>query len=132
MIVAVAGLTITILAEVGLFETAKRWQADRWSPRVAARTDLRVDPWGSGLRVSWTPGKAPIRSARAGALLIEDGPLPAEYVNLDAVQLASGEFFYSPKSGVVRFRLDVSRPAAGTAGSIIAVLGDRQALAALH
>jgi hypothetical protein len=122
--IAVAGLVVTILLEFALFESARRWRWNSWNSQTAPHAELRVDTWGSGLRISWSPDSPPIRSSRTAALLIADGEFPVEYLSLDAVQLTSGEFFYSPKTRVVRFRLDVGRPPQSV-GSAIAVLGDR-------
>ncbi len=71
---------------------------------------LQVERKGSDLRVSWNRSSQAIMRATDGLLSIRDGDSPQQELKLDADQLRTGSVTYTPATGAVRFRLEVTAP----------------------
>jgi len=76
----------------------------------APALSLQVERKGADLRVNWNRTSPAILQATEGVLGIRDGDAQQQELHLDAEQLHSGSVTYTPASGNVKFRLEVTGP----------------------
>ncbi len=73
----------------------------------AADLTLRVEPSGTDLLLTWNKNCAAIADATHGVLSINDGDRHENY-DMDANQLTTGSIVYTPVTGDVSFRMEVT------------------------
>jgi TonB family protein len=73
----------------------------------AASLALRVEPSGTDLMLTWSKTSEAIANAAQGVLSITDGDRHEHY-DMDANQLKTGSIVYSPVTGDVSFKLEVT------------------------
>jgi len=73
----------------------------------AAELTLRVEPSGTDLLLTWNKNSAAIANATHGVLSINDGDKHENY-DMDPTQLTTGSIIYTPVSGDVSFRMEVT------------------------
>ncbi|HEY9141590.1 MAG TPA: energy transducer TonB [Bryobacteraceae bacterium] len=73
----------------------------------AADLTLRVEPSGTDLLLTWNKNCAAIADATHGVLSINDGDRHENY-DMDPTQLTTGSIVYTPVTGDVSFRMEVT------------------------
>jgi hypothetical protein len=108
----VAPLVLVLFAAI--FVALRRGGTARTTPSDAAPLALRVTRSGVDLVLSWNPAAPAIKKADRAAVAITDGQQRTE-ISLDRGQLKDGRIVYSPVSGDIDFRLEVTDVARGIA-----------------
>jgi protein TonB len=110
LMMVLGGVAATVAILVLLFVypgflTHSRHSAAVESP--AAELTLRVEPSGTDLLLTWNKNSAAIANATHGVLSIHDGDKNENY-DMDPTQLTTGSIIYTPVSGDVSFRMEVT------------------------
>ena len=94
----------------------------------APALSLQVERKGADLRVNWNRTSPAILQATEGVLGIRDGDAQQQDLHLDSEQLHSGSVTYTPASGNVKFRLEVTGPGnSKTSETVLALMAARPA-----
>jgi hypothetical protein len=96
-------------------------RANRNPAPAAAPLEFRAERHGSDLRLTWNRQGLPPANTVRGRLRIRDGDVN-RVVELDDQQVRSGSVLYSPVSGDVHFRLEISDHAKLSLGEDVRVL----------
>ena len=75
---------------------------------AAAELTLRVEPSGTDLLLTWNKNSSAIANASHGVLSINDGDRHEDY-DMDGNQLTTGTIMYTPVTGDVSFKMEVTR-----------------------
>jgi TonB family protein len=95
------------------------------SPQDSSPLALRVQRTGGELFLSWNRDSDAIRNAASAVLSISDGPQQENY-SMDVAQLRSSSFVYTPATGDVTFKMEVtSKDGSKTASEGVRVLQQR-------
>jgi protein TonB len=74
---------------------------------AAAELTLRVEPSGTDLLLTWNKNSSAIANASHGVLSINDGDRHEDY-DMDGNQLTTGTIMYTPVTGDVSFKMEVT------------------------
>lgn len=110
IMMVLGGVAATVAALVLLFVYPGFMVHSRHTAAVespAAELTLRVEPSGTDLLLTWNKNSAAIANASHGVLSINDGDRHENY-DMDANQLTTGSIIYTPVSGDVSFRMEVT------------------------
>jgi periplasmic protein TonB len=86
------------------------------SPQDSSQLALRVDRNGADVVITWNRESEAVKKADHAVLSISDGP-QHENVEMDLAQLRTGSIVYTPVTGDVVFKMEVSRAGQPTTGS---------------
>jgi len=110
LMMVLGGVAVTVALLVGLFVYPGFLVRSRHGATVdapAAELTLRVEPSGTDLLLTWNKNSAAIANATHGVLSIHDGDKNENY-DMDPTQLTTGSIIYTPVSGDVSFRMEVT------------------------
>jgi TonB family protein len=86
------------------------------SAQDSSQLALKVDRNGADVVITWNRDSDAVKKADHAVLAISDGP-QHENVEMDLAQLRTGSIVYTPVTGDVVFRMEVSRAGQPTTGS---------------
>jgi len=110
IMMVLGGVAATVAALVLLFVYPGFMVHSRHTTAIespAPELTLRVEPSGTDLLLTWNKNSAAITNASHGVLSINDGDRHENY-DMDANQLTTGTIMYTPVSGDVSFRMEVT------------------------
>jgi len=130
-----AGLFALLMIVVGAagYQGYLAWAPHQSSSAASQASDapalsLQVERKGADLRVNWNRTSPAILQATEGVLGIRDGDAQQQELHLDAEQLHSGSVTYTPASGNVKFRLEVTGTGnSKTSETVLALMAARPA-----
>jgi len=110
LMLVLGGIAVMVAVLVALFlypgYMMRPHQPTGMESQVAELT-LRVEPSGTDLLLTWNKNSAAIANASHGVLSINDGDRHENY-DMDANQLTTGSIVYTPQTGDVSFKMEVT------------------------
>jgi protein TonB len=108
VMLVLAGIAVTVAILVVLF-VYPGYMVHRQTATVEQPADLslRVEPSGTDLLLTWNKNCNAVADATHGVLSINDGERHENY-DMDAAQLKTGSIVYTPVTGDVSFKMEVT------------------------
>jgi len=113
------GALVSVIVCVGFVLSSgmlHRGNVPAGSPQDSSPLALKVDRNGADVVITWNRDSDAVKKADHAVLAISDGP-QHENVEMDLAQLRTGSIVYTPVTGDVVFKMEVSRAGQPTTGS---------------